>query len=51
MSAFVALPLGRAVREMLGKAIDEIIATRVSGTPSVFTVAAVAETQLAKVSE
>jgi len=47
----VASPLGQPVREMLDKAIDEIITTRLPGTPSVFTVAAEAESQLAEESE
>ena len=51
MAAFVASRLGQAVREKLDKAIDEIITTRLPGTPSVFAVAAEAETQLAEESE
>ena len=51
MSAFVASPLGQPVREMLDKAIDEIITTRLPGTPSVFMVTAAAETQLAEESD
>ena len=51
MSAFVASPLGQAVREMLDKAIDEFITTRLLVRPSVFTVAAEAEIQMAEESE
>ena len=47
----MASPLGQPVRKMLDKATDEIITTRFPGTPSVFTVAAEAETQLAEESE
>ena len=51
MSAFVASPVGQAVREMLDKVIDEFITPRLPGRPSVFMVAAEAEIQLAEESE
>ena len=38
MSAFMASPLGQAVRRMLDKATNEIITTSFPGTPSDFTV-------------
>ena len=51
MSAFMAPLLGQAVPKMLDYATDEIIKTRFLGTPSVFKIAAEAETQLAERSE
>ena len=53
MSAFMATPLGQAVRKTLDKATHEIIRTSFPGTPSGFTVAVAAEavTQLAEESE